>query len=50
MDAEELRKLAGIIDPDGLSNDELEAALSLMDEDRDDEIDFDEFFDWWSGE
>ena len=49
LDAEELRKLAGIIDPDGLSSEELEAALSLMDEDGDDEIDFEEFFDWWSG-
>ena len=49
LDAEELRKLAGIIDPDGLSSAELEAALSMMDEDGDDEIDFEEFFDWWSG-
>jgi Ca2+-binding EF-hand superfamily protein len=48
LDAEELRKLAGIIDPDGLSTVELEAALSMMDEDGDDEIDFEEFFEWWS--
>ena len=49
MDAEELRKLAGIIDPEGLSSEELEAALSMMDEDGDEEIDFEEFFEWWSG-
>ena len=48
LDAEELRKLASIIDPQGLSTEELEAALSMMDDDGDDEIDFEEFFEWWS--
>ena len=48
LDAEELRKLACIIDPQGLSTGELEQALSMMDDDGDDEIDFEEFFEWWS--
>ena len=47
LDADELRKLASIIDPQGLSSTELEEALSMMDEDGDAEVDFEEFFEWW---
>ena len=32
-----------------LNLDTMRPNLTLMDEDGDDEIDFEEFFDWWSG-
>lgn len=46
LDAEELRKLSAIIDPDGLSSTELESALLTMDSDGSADVDFEEFFEW----